>query len=73
MIVQIDFEWEDGYPPTINHPAEAERAAKVMTDVIGQDAVIFDAPPSASEDFSYMLEERREPIFGLVRVKVAKA
>jgi hippurate hydrolase len=30
-----------------------------MTGVIGQDAVIFDAPPSmASEDFSFMLEER---------------
>ena len=55
----IDFRWHAGYPPTINHPAEAERAANVMTDVIGADAVIFDAPPSmASEDFSYMLEER---------------
>ncbi len=55
----IDFRWEAGYPPTINHVAEAERAADVMTDVIGTDAVIFDAPPSmASEDFSYMLEER---------------
>ena len=55
----IEFHWEDGYPPTINHAAEAERAATVMTEVMGQDAVIFDAPPSmASEDFSYMLEER---------------
>ena len=56
---RIDFTWIAGYPPTINHPQEAERAAGVMNDVIGQDAVIFDAPPSmASEDFSYMLEER---------------
>jgi len=53
------FDWEDGYPPTINHPAEAERAARVAEDVLGPDSVIFDAPPSmASEDFSFMLEAR---------------
>jgi hippurate hydrolase len=55
----IAFEWEDGYPPTVNHAAEAERAAKAMTDIIGGDGVIFDAPPSmGAEDFSFMLEER---------------
>ena len=53
------LEWEYGYPPTINHAAEAERAAAVMETVLGPQSVVFDAPPSmASEDFSYMLEAR---------------
>ena len=56
---RFDFEWEPGYPPTINHPDEANRAAAVVEKVLGDNAVIFDAPPSmASEDFSYMLEAR---------------
>ena len=55
----ISFDWEYGYPPTINHAAEAERAASVMEQVLGPQSVVFDAPPSmASEDFSYMLEAR---------------
>jgi hippurate hydrolase len=54
-----DFEWIKGYPPTINHLEEAERAAKAVERVIGPSSVIFDAPPSmAAEDFSYMLEQR---------------
>ena len=56
---RFDFEWEPGYPPTINHADEANRAAAVVEQVLGHDSVIFDAPPSmASEDFSYMLEAR---------------
>jgi hippurate hydrolase len=55
----MTFDWEEGYPPTINHAAEAERAARIAEDVLGPDAVIFDAAPSmASEDFSYMLEAK---------------
>jgi hippurate hydrolase len=53
------LEWEYGYPPTVNHAAEAERAATVMEEVLGSQSVIFDAPPSMTgEDFSYMLEAR---------------
>ena len=55
----FEFEWEPGYPPTINHADQANRAAGIVEQVLGEDAVIFDAPPSmASEDFSYMLEAR---------------
>lgn len=56
---RIDFEWESGYPPTINHAVEATRAAKVAEQVMGTSSVIFDAPPSmAAEDFSFMLEKK---------------
>ena len=55
----VDFEWKPGYPPTINHSDEAERAAAVAESVLGGDSVVFDAPPSmGSEDFSYMLEKK---------------
>jgi hippurate hydrolase len=55
----VEFVWHVGYPPTINHAAEADRAAGVMEDVLGKDGVIIDPPPSmGGEDFSFMLEER---------------
>jgi len=56
---EFTFDWEEGYPPTINHPEESNRAAASVEQVLGKDSVIFDAPPSmASEDFSFMLEAR---------------
>ena len=56
---EIDFIWQAEYPATINHKAEAKRAAEIMESVIGKDAVINDAPPSmGSEDFSYMLKAK---------------
>ena len=56
---EIDFEWHVGYPATVNHAAEAERAAQVMETVIGKDNVDRDIEPSlGGEDFAYMLEEK---------------
>ena len=56
---QSTFDWQPGYPPTINDAAAADRAAAVAADVLGSGSVIMDAPPSmAGEDFSYMLEAR---------------
>ena len=56
---EIDFEWHAGYPATVNHAAEAERAAQAMETVIGEDNVDRDVEPSlGGEDFAYMLEEK---------------
>ena len=56
---QSDFSWIPGYPPTINHPEAAGRAAQAMGQVLGVDKVEMDAPPSmGAEDFSYMLEAK---------------
>ena len=53
------FDWIDGYPPTINDAAAAERAALAAADVLGSGSVVMDPPPSmGAEDFSYMLEAR---------------
>jgi amidohydrolase len=48
-----------GYPPTVNHPAQTERAALAAARVLGADRVIRDRPPvMGGEDFSFMLLER---------------
>ena len=53
------FDWMDGYPPTINDAAAAERAALAAADVLGSGSVVMDPPPSmGAEDFSYMLDAR---------------
>ncbi len=55
----LKFEWIPGYPPTVNHASEADRAAEVMRGLIGPENVDTDVSPSmGAEDFSYMLEER---------------
>ncbi|MBW7833762.1 MAG: amidohydrolase [Simplicispira suum] len=53
-----DFEFVRNYPPTINAPAEAEFAAAVMRDVVGEANVLAQEPTMGAEDFAYMLQER---------------
>jgi amidohydrolase len=56
---KVKVERLSGYPPTINHAAQTEFAAKVAADVAGGQNVDTQVPPSmAGEDFSYMLEAR---------------
>jgi hippurate hydrolase len=53
----VEFKWN--YPPTVNHPAEAEFAASVMDDIVGSDKVKRNYEPTlGSEDFAYMLKVR---------------
>lgn len=53
------LDYIEGYPPTVNHPEQAEFAAEVAREVVGADAVDIDSPPiMPGEDFSYMLEAR---------------
>ncbi|MBY0336774.1 MAG: amidohydrolase [Acetobacteraceae bacterium] len=48
-----------GYPPTVNHAAETERAALAAAKVMGTERVIRDRlPKMGGEDFSFMLLER---------------
>ncbi len=48
-----------GYPPTINHPEQTERAAAALAEILGEDKVRRDHPPSmGGEDFSFLLNER---------------
>lgn len=57
--MRAELDYVEGYPPTINHPEQAEFAASVAQEVVGAEAVDLDSPPiMPGEDFSYMLEAR---------------
>ena len=48
----------DGYPVTLNDPAEAARFAEVCTATLGSDSHrVLPAPAMGGEDFSYVLQE----------------
>jgi hippurate hydrolase len=57
--VEIDVQYERGYPPTVNSSAETELAAAAAAEVGGEERVDRDPPRvMGAEDFSYMLEQR---------------
>jgi len=52
----IDFEYEDGYPPTVNHPKESEKLLNAAKEIVGAGC---GAPylSMGGEDFSYFLQK----------------
>lgn len=56
---RIEVEYRRGYPVTVNHAAETERAAAAAARVFAPEGIIRARPPiMGAEDFSYMLEAR---------------
>jgi amidohydrolase len=55
---KIDLTYTRGYPVTVNHAAETERAIQIAKDVAGENNVHEMPPMMGAEDFSYMLEAR---------------
>lgn len=56
---EAEFVFHEGYPATVNHDAQTEKAAAVARDVVGADKVSMEAEPSmGAEDFSFMLNAR---------------
>lgn len=53
-----DFEFVRNYPPTINTPAEAQLARKVMASIVGEDNALEQEPSMGAEDFAYMLQAK---------------
>jgi metal-dependent amidase/aminoacylase/carboxypeptidase family protein len=54
----LDFQWHDGYPPTINDPAMSDYVAKVAKSALGNDRFLPVARPAmGGEDFAYYLEK----------------
>ena len=54
-----ELNYRDGYPPTVNTSDAAEISARAATNTVGKDKVLREYPPSlASEDFSFMLQEK---------------
>lgn len=55
----ISVRYERRYPPTVNHPQEAELCLQVAQALVGEDRVIRDPRPAmGSEDFAWMLRAR---------------
>jgi hippurate hydrolase len=55
---EVTVEYKRGYPPTVNHERETERAALAAAGVMGVERVIRKRPPAmGGEDFSFMLQE----------------
>ncbi len=58
------LEYHHGYPATINDAAETKFACDVAAEIVGEDRVVRDMPPTmGAEDFSYMLEQSRGSYF----------
>ena len=56
---EVSMEIRPGYPPTINHEADALFARGVISDVLGPNGLDTDMTPAmGAEDFSYMLQEK---------------
>jgi hippurate hydrolase len=53
------LDYERGYPPTVNHAAQVETAARVAREIAGADNVTTEqGREMGAEDFSYMLNAR---------------
>jgi len=54
---EVDF--QRTYPPTVNHPREAEFAACVADGIVGAHNVVRDVSPTmGAEDFAFMLQAK---------------
>ena len=56
---QAHVDFQNGFPPVINHPQETQFARDVALDALGEDFVDTQfRPRTASEDFAYLLQAR---------------
>jgi hippurate hydrolase len=56
---EVEMKFRRVYPPLINHARETDIAADIAADVVGEERVLRNGiAVMASEDFSYMLQER---------------
>ncbi|AVS83916.1 M20 aminoacylase family protein [Paracidovorax avenae] len=53
-----EFEFHRNYPPTVNAPAEAAFARRVMEGIVGAGNVSPQEPTMGAEDFAFMLQAR---------------
>jgi len=53
-----EFAFKRNYPPTINHPAQAALARRVMEGLVGAPQVLVQEPTMGAEDFSFMLQAK---------------
>ena len=55
-----EIDWREGYPPTVNHKSESDKAAEIAKHIVGEANIVRNPPASmGAEDFAYMLEQRK--------------
>ena len=55
---ELGWQWNDGYPPTINDPDMADYVAKIARQALGNERFIpAERSSMAGEDFSYYLQQ----------------
>jgi amidohydrolase len=54
---RIEWQWVDGYPPTINNPEAAALAQEVADSLLAPGAAGPETPSYGGEDFSFFLEK----------------
>ncbi len=57
---KAEIKYQKRYPCTINTELETQHAYQATLDIVGEDNILCDAPPSmGSEDFSFLLSESK--------------
>ncbi|MBI2899463.1 MAG: amidohydrolase [Planctomycetes bacterium] len=52
----LDFDYDDGYPPTVNDPKMTALAAEAVRDVLGPAGAVEQEVTMGAEDMSYVLQ-----------------
>lgn len=56
----VEIDYQKRYPSTINSEIETEQALLAALDIVGEENIVVDNPPSmGSEDFSFLLNESK--------------
>jgi len=58
MRAEVDYDYAQGYPATVNHPEMTRLVMDVAAEVVGTENVIEAPPMMGAEDFSYFLEQK---------------
>ena len=58
MRAEVDYDYAQGYPATVNHPEMTRLVMDVAAEVVGAENVIEAPPMMGAEDFSYFLEQK---------------
>lgn len=54
--MDFDFDFQRGYPPTVNHPQAVDLSRQVLLDLVGADDLVQQTPTMGAEDFAYFLQ-----------------
>jgi amidohydrolase len=62
---EVEFVYEDGYPPLINAPEMVDFVKGVAGDILGEDRIVPFSPVMGGEDFAYYLQKKPGAFFFL--------